>query len=216
MKRVSGLPAAGGGATIARMSPALTTTAPSRASTGAGWVARSDSREAGRARVVGIVSFALLTALAAKAALPLPFTPVPITLQTLFVVLSGIYLGGRDGAASQIAYVAMGAAGLPVFAGPGAGLPYLLGPTGGFLLAFPLAAWIAGRAAPPGAGAWRSAGVFSLALLTVLTLGAAWLSRTLGVGPERALALGVFPFLPGAGLKVTIATALAVRRPPRG
>ncbi|HUP01286.1 MAG TPA: biotin transporter BioY [Gemmatimonadota bacterium] len=161
-------------------------------------------------RVAAIAAFALLTAIGAKIALPLPFTPVPITLQTLFVLLAGVVLGGRDGAASQIAYVAMGTAGLPVFAGPGAGLPYLLGPTGGFLLAFPVAAWIAGSGIPPRAGAWRAATVLALATLVVLAAGAIWLARVLGVGIEQAIALGVLPFLPGGALKVAAATAIAL------
>ena len=162
-------------------------------------------------RVAGIAAFALLTAFGAKVALPLPFTPVPITLQTLFVLLAGVMLGGRDGAGSQIAYLAMGAAGLPVFAGPGAGLPYLLGPTGGFLLAFPVAAWIAGSGIPPRAGPWRAAAVLAVATLVVLAAGATWLARTLGIGLERALALGVLPFLPGAALKIAAAVAVWTR-----
>lgn len=189
------------------MSHALTVPAPSRTI--------SATRSGAAAGAVGIAGFALLTALGARIALPLPFTPVPITLQTLFVLLSGVYLGGRGGAASQITYLALGAAGLPVFAGPGAGLPYLLGPTGGFLLAFPLAAWIAAAAGRPGAGLGSRAGVLAAALLAVLTLGAARLAGVLGLGPERALAMGVLPFLPGAALKVTVATVLALRRQPR-
>lgn len=165
------------------------------------------------ARVTGIAAFALLTVLGAKTALPLPFTPVPITLQTLYVLLAGICLGGRDGAASQLSYLTLGAVGLPVFAGPGAGLPYLMGPTGGFLLAFPAAAWIAGSGVPPGAGAWRAAGVFAIALLLVLITGAAWLAQALGVGLGRAVELGILPFLPGAAFKVAAATTLAVHRP---
>lgn len=174
---------------------------------------RAPARAHPATRVAGIAAFALLTALGAKTALPLPYTPVPITLQTLFVLLAGVYLGGRDGAASQLSYLALGAAGLPVFAGPGAGLPYLMGPTGGFLLAFPAAAWVAGSGVRPGAGAWQAAGVYAIALLAVLATGAAWLAQSLGVGLGRALALGVLPFLPGAVFKVAAATALAVRRP---
>ncbi len=91
---------------------------------------------------VWIGSFALLTALGAQ--IVLPTIPVPFTLQTFFVLLSGALLGPRKGAAAQMSYLAMGATGLPVFAGLAGGFPYLLGPTGGYLIAFPFAAYITG------------------------------------------------------------------------
>lgn len=89
-----------------------------------------------------IGSFALLTALGAQ--IIIPTMPVPFTLQTFFVLLSGALLGPRKGAAAQMSYLAMGATGLPVFAGFAGGFPYLLGPTGGYLIAFPFAAWVTG------------------------------------------------------------------------
>src|SRR5262245_52763921 len=92
-------------------------------------------------RSVLVIGFALLTWAGAKVAVPLPFTPVPGTLQTLAVLLAGAMLGARAGAASQMAYLVMGLAGLPVFALPGAGPAYFLGPTGGYLVGFILAAW---------------------------------------------------------------------------
>ena len=91
---------------------------------------------------VWIGSFALLTALGAQ--IVLPTIPVPFTLQTFFVLLSGALLGPRKGAAAQLSYLAMGATGMPVFAGLAGGFPYLLGPTGGYLLAFPFAAFVTG------------------------------------------------------------------------
>jgi biotin transport system substrate-specific component len=91
---------------------------------------------------VWIGSFALLTALGAQ--IVLPTIPVPFTLQTFFVLLSGALLGPRKGAAAQMSYLAMGASGMPVFAGLAGGFPYLLGPTGGYLLAFPFAAFVTG------------------------------------------------------------------------
>lgn len=163
-------------------------------------------------RVAGIVAFALLTALAAFVRVPLPFTPVPVTLQTLVVLTAGIYLGGKDAAASQVGYLAMGAAGLPVFAG-GAGIGHLFGATAGYLFAFPVAAALVGASIRPGDSAARATAVFVGAIALVLGLGAAWLSAFLGVGLERALALGVLPFLPGAALKIAAAVALVVRAP---
>ena len=95
-------------------------------------------------RAAGILAFALLTALGAFVRIPLPFTPVPVTLQTFFVLAAGIYLGSRDAALSQLGYLAIGAVGLPVFAGGGAGFGHFLGVTGGYLIAFPIAAAMVG------------------------------------------------------------------------
>jgi len=91
------------------------------------------------------VGFALLTVIGAKIRVPLPFTPVPGTLQTIPVLLAGILLGARAGASSQILYLSLGMAGIPVFALAGAGPAYLLGPTGGFLPGFVAAAFVTGR-----------------------------------------------------------------------
>ncbi|MDX1624601.1 MAG: biotin transporter BioY [Gemmatimonadota bacterium] len=163
-------------------------------------------------RVAGILAFTLLTALGAFVRIPLPFTPVPVTLQTFFVLTAGLYLGGRDAAISQLGYLGLGAAGLPVFAG-GAGVAHLLGATGGYLLAFPVVAWLVGATVRPGDGAGRATAVFAAATLTIFGCGAAWLARVAGLDLAAALALGVLPFLPGAALKIAAAVALAVRAP---
>lgn len=89
-----------------------------------------------------ITAFTALTAIGAQ--ISVPHYPVPYTLQTLFVLLSGAFLGKRNGAISQFAYLLAGAVGLPVFSGFGFGLARLLGPTGGYLLAFPVAAFVIG------------------------------------------------------------------------
>lgn len=89
-----------------------------------------------------IGTFALMTAIGAQ--IIIPTVPVPFTLQTFFVLLSGALLGPRKGAAAQLSYLAMGAVGLPVFAGFSGGFPFLLGPTGGYLIGFPFAAWVTG------------------------------------------------------------------------
>ena len=88
--------------------------------------------------------FAALTAAVAWFKIPLPFTPVPITLQTLIVLLSGAMLGSYYGALSMIIYIAVGAIGLPVFAGGASGIGVLLGPTGGYLFSYPIAAYVIG------------------------------------------------------------------------
>src|SRR5882762_512530 len=97
-------------------------------------------------RTVAVVLGAILVAAAAQVAVPLPGTPVPFTLQPLAVLLVGGLLGARFGALSMILYLAMGAAGFPVFTPtvPLLGIARLLGPTGGYLLAYPVAAWAVG------------------------------------------------------------------------
>src|SRR6266446_1608393 len=141
-------------------------------------------REAVRplARILLVIGFALLTCAGAKITIPLPFTQVPATLQTLPVLLAGALLGARAGAASQALYVGLGIAGLPVFALPGTGPGYLLGPTGGFLVGFVVAAFVTGQVRrlvrPLG-----SAGAF-LALLcggvALYLCGLSWLALLLG------------------------------------
>lgn len=163
-------------------------------------------------RATGIAAFALLTALGAFVRVPLPFTPVPVTLQTFFVLTAGLYLGGKDSAISQIGYLGFGAVGLPVFAG-GMGVAHLFGPTGGYLLAFPLAAWMVGSTVGPGVSAREAVLSFSAATALIFLVGAGWLSRTLDMTIGQALVLGVVPFLPGAVIKIAVATGLAVRAP---
>src|SRR6059058_2472662 len=101
-----------------------------------------------RVTVVGVIGFAAAVAAASQIAIPLPFTPVPITLQPMLVVLAGMWLGPRAGASSMMLYLAAGAAGLPVFTPIGAaGIARFVGPTSGYLLAYPVAAYVAGALA---------------------------------------------------------------------
>lgn len=165
-------------------------------------------------KVLAVVLFALLTALGARVAVPVPGTAVPVTLQTLFVLLAGALLGPRLGAASQLAYLAAGIAGLPAFVA-GGGPAYLFGPTGGYLLAFPAAAaaagWVAARAPtrPGPALVWLAIGLF-LATLIVFAGGAAQLAVLTG-DFGRAVQLGVLPFLIGDVVKVLVAAVVSVR-----
>jgi len=96
-------------------------------------------------KLVGIIIFILLTILGAYIYIPLPFTPVPITLQTFFVILSGAILGPHEGFLSQLGYLSLGALGLPVFSGCRGGIIHLIGPTGGYLWGFLLSSWIVGK-----------------------------------------------------------------------
>ena len=159
-------------------------------------------------RVLAVLVFAAATALGAHVSVPLPGTEVPVTLQTLFVILSGLMLGPWLGAASQMTYIAAGLLGAPIFALALPGPLELVGPTGGYLLAFPVGAWVAGRlAGPPRPGALALARVGAAAALgsaVILLSGAARLSLLVG-GPGRAMVLGVLPFLAGDCVKLCLA-----------
>lgn len=158
-----------------------------------------------RARsALGVVAFAVATALSAQVAVWMPWTAVPVTLQPLFVILAGVMLGPRLGALSMGAYVVAGAMGAPVFAGGGAGLPWLLGPTGGYLLAAPLAAFVAGAAAGRGGDVRLVAGL-ALGVATMYAGGVAQLTASMGQGLESAIAAGVLPFLVGDVTKIGLA-----------
>ncbi|MBE3557617.1 MAG: biotin transporter BioY [Ktedonobacteraceae bacterium] len=156
-----------------------------------------------------IIGFSLFLALCARVSFHLPFTPVPISLQTLAVLLSGAALGSRRGALAMLVYLAEGIAGLPVFVG-GAGLAYLAGPTGGYLVAFPFAAFAVGWLCEQGLD--RRYLTSALAMLPgsviIYALGMAWLAVLLHGNLTRAFVLGVLPFIPGDLLKLIVAAAL--------
>jgi biotin transport system substrate-specific component len=165
-------------------------------------------------RVFAVASFALLTALSAHASVPVPGTMVPVSLQTLVVLLSGLLLGPVLGATAQATYLAAGAMGAPVFAA-GLGLPYLFGPTGGYLLAFPAAAAVAGVvAAGARGGSLQRGGTLALAavLATATVYAGGWAQLSLLTGDAgMALRLGVLPFLLGDAAKIAVAVILANR-----
>lgn len=163
-----------------------------------------------------VLAGSLFVALTAQVAIPLPFTPVPITLQTLGVLLVGAALGSRLGFLALLAYLLEGAMGLPVFAGGTGGLAKVLGPTGGFLLAFPLAAGLVGLLVER-FGLDRSFFGTLLAMLLGNTLlylvGLPWLAAWLmGAGKfggvSALLAMGLFPFIPGDLVKAVLAALL--------
>lgn len=158
-------------------------------------------------RVAAIATAAALTALSARAAVPLPGVAVPFTLQPVAVLLSGLLLGARGGMLAQLAYLGSGVAGLPVFAA-GGGAAYLLGPTGGYLLAFPVAAGVVGAIAGRSGGPARTAlaGVAGVAVLHAG--GLAWLAAL--AGSEAAREVGLARFAVGDLLKVALATTIAV------
>jgi biotin transport system substrate-specific component len=160
-------------------------------------------------RTIGVAVFVILTSLGAFVRIPLPFTPVPITLQTLFVLLSGAFLGSNLGTVTQLSYIFLGISGLPIFAGAGSGLFYLLGPTGGYLLGFVLASLFIGRFIKniPN-GLFHVFVVFFLGDLILLSCGVLWLEFLLGYKLTRLLFIGFIPFIPGDLLKTLIASVL--------
>lgn len=168
-----------------------------------------------------VALMAALTAIGAQIAIPLPFTPVPFTLQVPMVILSGLLLGVRYGALSQIVYLLIGAVGAPVFAQGTAGVARLAGPTGGYLVAFPIAAAIAGLAAMYAVrsqrwvalGASFTAGVAGL--VVIYTLGATWLSIQAHLPVQVALVQGVLPFVPFDLVKVGLAALVATAAAPQ-
>ncbi len=144
----------------------------------------------------------------AYVAVPLPFSPVPVTGQTFGVLVIAMVLGRVRGAAVVAAYVTEGALGLPVFAGGTGGLPILFGPTGGYLLGFVAAAYVLGWLAEQG---WhRSIYRTVLAMLcgeaVIYGFGLVWLS--LYIPSAQLLAAGLYPFLPGAAVKIAVASSV--------
>ena len=155
-----------------------------------------------------VAAGSLLIALSAWVAVPLPFSPVPVTGQTFAVLLVGSALGARRGAAAALAYLAEGCSGLPVFAGGALGPHVLVGPTGGYLAGFVPGAFLCGMLAERGWDRRVLTTVFSMILgnIAILIPGLLWLTRF--VGPESTLAMGLFPFLPGDVVKIALAAAL--------
>jgi biotin transport system substrate-specific component len=172
---------------------------------------RPESLKAAR-QVAIIVGATLFMALCARLSLPLPFTPVPLTLANFGVIAIGLALGSRRGFAVLALYLAEGAAGLPVFspAGPG-GVAQLLGPTGGYLMAYPVAAFLAGWIAERGKPSFLRFAVGALtAELAVFAGGIAWL-MLLTHGVAQAMRFGLYPFLFAEVIKVMAAAGLAIR-----
>jgi len=156
-------------------------------------------------RIIGVGIFVILTSLGAFVRIPLPFTPVPLTLQTFFVLLSGALLGARMGALAQASYVFLGLSGLPIFTAIGSGLGYLWGPTTGYLFGFVLASFFLGKTLEYSRNnIWRIFLLFCLADLMLLACGAIWLKIILGINIKTALFIGILPFIPGDLLKIAI------------
>jgi biotin transport system substrate-specific component len=167
-------------------------------------------------RAAAVVFVAVLTAVAAQISIPLPFTPVPLTLQPMVVLVGGAALGARLGMASQVLYLLAGVAGLPVFA-TSAVLPQgflrLLGPTGGFLMAYPFAAFVAGWLSERGFDRRYFTSVMAMAagLAIVFAFGIAWFAffaAPTPVGLSQALQLALYPFIVVDVIKILLAATV--------
>ena len=161
---------------------------------------------------------AAVTAVAAQISVPL--FPVPFTLQVLAVVLSGLLLGPRYGALSQVIYVLVGAIGVPVFAQFSGGLGVVLGPTGGYLVSYPAAAAVAGLASRAARDSsrrralWVSFLAGCVGLAVIYAVGAIWLSVVTELPLAVAVAQGVLIFVPFDLIKVALAALVAVAAAP--
>jgi biotin transport system substrate-specific component len=167
-------------------------------------------RGSGGIGVAAIVcSGTALIALAAQISIALPFTPVPITGQTFAVLLVGAGLGTLRGGASALLYLALGAADTPVFAHGASGIGAITGASGGYLVSFPIAAALAGRLAEQ---RWdrrfgSAIGAMLCGNVVVYAIGVPWLALSLHTSLQRALELGLYPFVPGDTLKLYLAAA---------
>jgi biotin transport system substrate-specific component len=174
------------------------------------WAGGSDLSVA--IRVVAVLLFAVATAVGAQISVPLGFTPVPLVMGDMVVLLGGAALGSRLGLAAQVLYLAAGIAGLPVFAASPT-LPQgplrMLGPTGGYLMAYPIAAFLTGYLAERGFDRRYVTSVLAMAVgyVAIFTVGVGWLALfawPAGVGFRAALAAGLYPFMFGAVCKLLL------------
>jgi biotin transport system substrate-specific component len=177
------------------------------------WTLTSRADHAAAIRCACMLFVTALTAAAAQVSVPLPFTAVPFTLQPMVVLIGGAALGSRLGLASQVLYILAGLSGLPVFAASPIlpqGAARLIGPTGGYLMAFPLAAFVAGALAERGLDRRYLTSVLAMAagLAVIFLFGVTWLSVVTPLGVSGAISTGLSPFLPADILKVFMAGAV--------
>jgi len=160
------------------------------------------------ANLLLVIGASVLIALAAQIAIPLPFTPVPLTLQPLAVIFVGVALGSTRGAAAATLYLLEGFSGLPVFAQGHGGPAWLVGATAGYLFSYPCAAWVAGFVSERGWGSTivRAMSGMFLALGVIYLGGWSWLAIL--TGPRAAFVAGIAPFILADVIKVAIGAML--------
>ncbi|MFA6540505.1 MAG: biotin transporter BioY [Bacteroidota bacterium] len=144
------------------------------------------------AQIMWISAFAVLTIAGAK--IEIPHYPVPFTLQTFFVLLSGAFLGSRNGSLSQVVYLSLGAIGIPVFAGMDAGIVKLFGPTAGYLFSFPVAAACVGYLVRLRSELWWTVVSFSVGLIMIFVSGSLFLQATVFHDWNKTIVSGLLIF----------------------
>lgn len=157
-----------------------------------------------------VLTAALLTALLAQIEVPVPGSPVPISGQTLGVVLTAAALGPVRGAAGQALYILLGAVGLPFYSGGDAGFAHLTGATGGYLIGFILAGYLVGLAARHGLdrAPGKALALFVAGQAVIFALGVPWLAVVADLSAAEALEQGLYPFIVGGAVKAAIAGAV--------
>lgn len=160
------------------------------------------------AQLVLVLAGSMLLALSAQFAVRIPISPVPVTGQTLVVLMIGMAYGSRLGSATVLAYLFEGGMGLSVFANGTAGWAVIMGPTGGYLAGFVVAAFVLGRLAERGMGRGPISTALAMAIGTVIiyAAGVSWLGQFIGF--DKAIAGGMMPFLYGDALKLIVAAGL--------
>ncbi len=152
---------------------------------------------------IGTLFFVIATTLGAYVRIPIMGSPVPITLQTFFVLLSGAVLGMRVGLLSQLLYLSLGILGVPVFQGYAFGLLHILGPTGGYLAGFPIASFVVGYIIQRTAfKRYWTLLAFLTGHLIIYAAGVLWLAYALRMDILRSVTIGILPFLPGDLIKI--------------
>jgi biotin transport system substrate-specific component len=176
---------------------------------------RTDSGSRVTEQIGAVLFITVLTAIAAQISIPLPFTPVPFTLQPMVVLVGAAALGSRLGLASQVLYLALGLAGLPVFAASATlpqGAARLIGPTGGYLMSYPFAAFVTGWLAERGFDRRYATAVLAMmcGLVVVFAGGVSWLmiGGQTGLGLSAALAAGFYPFAIADFAKLLVASGV--------
>ncbi|WP_136716931.1 biotin transporter BioY [Halorientalis salina] len=160
--------------------------------------------------------FAALMGAFAYVSFPNPFSPAPVTLQVLGVFLAGIFLGPVWGGASLVVYLVAGAVGAPVFSGGAAGLGHLVGSNAGYLISWPVAAFVVGAIVhggltvgdPRAVGSVRLVGAMVLATALIYAFGIAGLMIVLGMGPVAAFTAGAAAFIPAEAFKIAAAVGI--------
>ncbi|MFH1440871.1 MAG: biotin transporter BioY [Candidatus Omnitrophota bacterium] len=163
-------------------------------------------------KIIGVSVFVILTSLGAFVRIPLPWTPVPLTLQTFFVLLSGAFLGAGLGSLSQIIYMVLGISGISIFTSTGSGWLYIAGPTGGYLVGFIAASWLVGKLIRHfETNLFFVFALFCLSDFVILASGALWLKLIFNLSFYKMMGIGFMPFILGDLLKSFAAASIYLK-----